>query len=70
MGIPEEEAKRYDEKVRGGSALISVQADDLAERDRAREIFVRHNAEDISGMGAPLGARGTAGGNLENRQRF
>jgi hypothetical protein len=70
MGIPEEEAKRYDEKVRGGSALISVQADDLAERDRAREIFVRHNAEDVSGMGAPLGARGTTGGNLENRQRF
>jgi hypothetical protein len=72
MGIPEEEARRYDEKVRGGHALISVQADDMAERDRAREVFVRHGADDVSGTGtgAPIGVTGTGSGNLENRQRF
>lgn len=70
MGIPEEEAKHYDEKVRGGHALISVHTEDMAERDRARAIFMRHDAEGVSAGGPSIGVRGTAGDNLENRQRF
>lgn len=69
-GIPEEEAKHYDEKVRGGHVLISAHTDDMVERDRARAIFERHGAEDISTGAGAIGVRGTAGGNLENRQRF
>ncbi|UXI70187.1 hypothetical protein [Tahibacter amnicola] len=48
MGIPEFEAKRYDDKIRGGNILISVHTDDSKERDKAKEIFKRCNAEDIS----------------------
>ncbi|MCX7514724.1 hypothetical protein [Frateuria sp. STR12] len=70
MGIPEEEAKHYDEKVRGGHVLISVHTDDMAERDRARAIFERRGAEDISAGASTLGVRGTTASGMENRQRF
>ena len=39
MGIPEYEAKRYEGKVKGGNALISVHSEDSAETDRAKKIF-------------------------------
>lgn len=64
MGIPEIEAKHYDEKVREGNALITVHTDDMVERERAREILTRHHAEDIStGTGSSIGAtpRGATG---------
>src|SRR5690349_1514070 len=48
MGIPEYEAKRYEGKVQDGNILISVHADDSTERDRAKAIFERAVAEDIS----------------------
>jgi len=48
MGIPEFEAKRYDGKVRAGSILISVHTDDGKQRDRAKQIFEKSGAEDIS----------------------
>jgi hypothetical protein len=48
MGIPEFEAKRYDAKVREGSILISVHTESGNQRDAAREIFRRNNADDIS----------------------
>lgn len=48
MGIPEYEAKRYEGRVKGGNALISVHSEDAAEADRAREIFEAAGAEDIS----------------------
>ncbi|MDO9269185.1 MAG: hypothetical protein Q7T96_08750 [Methylobacter sp.] len=48
VGIPEYEAKRYEEKIRGGNALISVHTESSEERDRAKEIFERAHAEDIS----------------------
>lgn len=73
MGIPEVEAKRYDERVRGGRALVTVQAADIAELDRAREIFIRHGAEDISNstIGGPGNiGRGPVTGSLDNRSRF
>jgi hypothetical protein len=48
MGIPEFEAKRYDAKIREGNVLISVHTEDGEQRDVAREIFKRNDAEDIS----------------------
>ena len=51
MGIPEFEAKRYEGKVRDGRILMSVHTDDRAQRNRAKEIFERNGAEDISTAG-------------------
>ncbi|WP_413626654.1 hypothetical protein [Luteibacter sp. Lutesp34] len=48
MGIPEFEAKRYDAKVREGSILISVHTENGDQRDVAKNIFKRNNADDIS----------------------
>jgi uncharacterized membrane protein len=51
LGIPEYEAKRYDGKIRAGNVLISVHAVDSDEVSRAKEIFEREGAEDISSSG-------------------
>jgi hypothetical protein len=48
MGIPEYEAKRYEGKIKGGNILISVHSEDSEERTRAKEIFERSGAHDIS----------------------
>src|SRR4029078_5627649 len=53
MGIPEYEATRYEGKVKGGRALISVHSEDGDETKRAKEIFERAGAEDISTSGEP-----------------
>ena len=47
MGIPEIEAKRYQDKLKRGNYLIAVAADG-DEKDRAKEIFKNVGAEDIS----------------------
>ena len=48
MGIPEIEAKRYQDKLKRGNYLIAVAAADGDEKDRAKEIFKNVGAEDIS----------------------
>jgi hypothetical protein len=48
LGIPEYEAKRYEGKIKGGSALISVHAESRDELSRAKDIFEHAHAEDIS----------------------
>jgi hypothetical protein len=48
MGIPELEAKQYEGKIKGGNILISVHTENSDERDRAKDIFERANAHDIS----------------------
>jgi len=48
MGIPEIEAKQYEEKLKTGNYLIAVHAHDGDETDRAKEIFKAANAEDIT----------------------
>jgi len=48
MGIPEYEAKRYEGKIKEGNILISVHSENSDERDRAKEIFERAGAHDIS----------------------
>ena len=48
IGIPEYEAKRYEGKVKGGSALISVHTTTSEKRDQVKKIFSDAHAEDIS----------------------
>lgn len=51
LGIPEYEAKRYEGKIRGGNILISVHTENSDEARRAKEIFTRMGAQDISSTG-------------------
>jgi hypothetical protein len=48
MGIPEYEAKRYEGKIKDGNILISVHSENSDEVKRAKEIFERGGAHDIS----------------------
>jgi len=48
MGIPEIEAKRYEDKLKTGNYLIAVHAKDGDAEDRAEAIFKQAGAEDIS----------------------
>ena len=48
LGIPEIEAKRYEEKLKEGNYLISVHTHDGDEEKKAKEIFKAANAEDIT----------------------
>ena len=51
LGIPEYEAKQYEGKIRQGNILISVHSEDSDEVKRAKEIFERAGAHDISSTG-------------------
>jgi hypothetical protein len=60
MGIPEFEARRFEGKVKSGSSLISVHSEDGDETKRAKEIFERAGAKDITTAGeaaVPSGGR-------------
>src|ERR1700751_1514445 len=48
LGIPELEAKRYEEKLKKGNYLIAVHAEESDDVDRAKHIFKNAGAEDIS----------------------
>jgi hypothetical protein len=51
LGIPEYEARRYEGKIKEGNILISVHPNSTAQTERAREIFERCGAHDISSTG-------------------
>ncbi len=51
MGIPEIEAKRYEGKVKDGNILISAHADSSELVTRAKNVYEKHNASDISSGG-------------------
>ncbi len=48
MGIPEFEAKQYEGKVKSGRSLISVHSNTMDETKRAKEVFERAGAGDIT----------------------
>jgi len=48
LGVPEYEAKQYEGKIREGNILLSVHAENSKEVSRAKEIFEREGAHDIS----------------------
>ncbi|MDB6065318.1 MAG: hypothetical protein JWR26_1526 [Pedosphaera sp.] len=51
MGIPEYEAKRYEGKIQSGNILISVHSETSGAADKAKAIFKRVGAQDISSAG-------------------
>jgi hypothetical protein len=48
LGIPELEAKRYDNRIAEGNILISVMTQSGDDVDRAKDILEHAGAEDIS----------------------
>jgi len=60
LGIPEIEAKRYEEKLRKGNFLIAVDAKDSDQVDRAKEIFKNAGADDIATSSLSKAPRGAA----------
>src|SRR6188768_1985418 len=48
LGIPEIEAKRYEEKLKKGNYLVAVHTDEHEDVDRAKHIFKTAGAQDIS----------------------
>jgi hypothetical protein len=48
LGIPEIEAKRYEEKLKKGNYLIAVHTDENEDIDRAKRVFKAAGAQDIS----------------------
>src|SRR6266480_6659844 len=60
LGIPEIEAKRYEQKLRAGNYLVAVDARDGDEVDRAKEIFKNAGAEDIATSSLSKAPRGAA----------
>ncbi len=60
LGIPEIEAKRYEDKLKNGNYLISVHTHDGDQKSRAMDIFKNAGAVDITSSGmskAPDAAR-------------
>lgn len=51
LGIPEIEAKRYEDKVKAGNLLISVHTENSDEISRAKDIFKIAGAQDICTTG-------------------
>lgn len=48
LGIPEYEAKRYEELIKGGGMLLSVHVDDSDWQERAEKILKLGGAHDVS----------------------
>lgn len=48
MGIPEFEAKRFEERVKGGNILIAAHSEDRETTKKIKEIFKSAGAEDIT----------------------
>lgn len=51
LGIPEEEARVYEESVRGGGILLTVHADSPGEAGAARDLLTRHGGADVRAYG-------------------
>ena len=51
MGIPEFEAKRYEGRIKSGNILISVHSASAVQTAKAKEIFEKAGAEDITTTG-------------------
>ncbi len=47
MGIPEEEARSYEGRLKAGNVLIAVHTESLAEQQAARDILNRVGARDV-----------------------
>lgn len=48
LGIPEYEAKRYEDEIKDGSVLVVVEADSSERADTAKELFEKQDAHNIA----------------------
>ena len=53
-GVPEEDARAYEEHVKGGRILLNVQTTNGTQAQQAREIFDRAGGEDVRDYGAAV----------------
>jgi hypothetical protein len=60
MGIPEFEAKRYDEKIKEGAVLLSVRCDSSVSMTRAQNLLKQMGGQDIASSGDASAAHGAA----------
>jgi hypothetical protein len=51
MGIPEFEAKRYEDRLKSGGILLSVHCDTAEEIKQAKEVVERTGGQDVSSTG-------------------
>ena len=51
MGIPELEAKTYEGRIRDGNVLLAVHVETSEVEKQVKDIFKRHNAQDVSVTG-------------------
>jgi hypothetical protein len=51
MGIPEHEARRYEERIKSGGILLSVHCDNPEWTKKAKELLENTGAEDVSSTG-------------------
>jgi uncharacterized membrane protein len=47
LGMPQEQAERFEERIARGDILLAVDTTTEGE-DKAREVFTKHNAEEVS----------------------
>ena len=50
LGIPEYEAKAYEERIKKGGYLVAVHVDDSKKGDAARDIMKKNGLQDISSV--------------------
>jgi len=62
LGIPEFEAKRYEERIQAGAVLLSVRCDNSVSETRAKNLLKQMGGEDIASSGEAGAASGTATG--------
>jgi len=55
MGIPEFEAKRYEDRLKSGGILLSVHCDTAEEIKQAKEVVERTGGQDVSSTGESSG---------------
>src|SRR6202023_1657260 len=68
MGMPEYEAKRYEEPVKNGGVLLSVHCDRSDEISRAKDLLKQTGAEDISSTGEKaVGSHGVRTDTVSNK---
>lgn len=53
LGIPKEEAQKYEEQIKAGGVLLAVPSRD-ARRDEVKNSLSRHNASDIRQLDLPM----------------
>jgi hypothetical protein len=60
LGIPEFEAKRYEERIKTGAVLLSVRCDSSVSVTRAKNLLKQMGGQDIASSGDASAAHGAA----------